>query len=227
MKRLIKDARTWQLVIIWRIRKLLLQREKKLTRHIPDKNDWLRPMIEYILLNYDCSKGLTGVEIGVDTGGNAYSIMNNLPMKKLYLVDPYRYFVYPTYPASYRHEFKKAKAKATELLLPYKDRASFIFEKSEDAAEHITDNLDFVYIDGNHEYKYVKKDLELYYPKVKTGGIFGGDNFESEFPDVCRAVLEFTDKHSLKIHGARTRLSFEWWVIKKEIANKGDERISE
>lgn len=43
---------------------------------------------------------------------------------------------------------------------------------------------------GNHDYEFVKKDIELYYPKLKKGGVLGGDNFDSI-------------------------ASYEWWVIKK------------
>ena len=71
-----------------------------------------------------------------------------------------------------------------------------------------------MYLDGNHEYEFVKRDIELYYPKVKQGGVLGGDNFDPIFPSVARAVLEFTEKHNLKIYGGRSKLSYEWWVIK-------------
>lgn len=43
----------------------------------------------------------------------------------------------------------------------------------------------------------------------------GGDNFESIFPGVARAVIEFANKRKLRIHGARSEASYEWWVIKK------------
>lgn len=35
----------------------------------------------------------------------------------------------------------------------------------------ITSELDFLFIDGNHMYEYVKKDFEMYSPLVKKGGI--------------------------------------------------------
>lgn len=37
--------------------------------------------------------------------------------------------------------------------------------------ESITRELDFLFIDGNHMYEYVKKDFEMYSPLVKKGGI--------------------------------------------------------
>jgi hypothetical protein len=39
------------------------------------------------------------------------------------------------------------------------------------------ESLDFVYIDANHKYDAVKKDLELWYPKVRKGGVFAGHDY--------------------------------------------------
>lgn len=40
--------------------------------------------------------------------------------------------------------------------------------------------FDWIYVDGNHLYEFVKQDLELYYPKVKDGGYITGDDYGSE-----------------------------------------------
>tara|TARA_Y100001963_G_C6717492_1_gene417415 strand:- start:357 stop:917 length:561 start_codon:yes stop_codon:yes gene_type:complete len=53
------------------------------------------------------------------------------------------------------------------------------------------DDYDFIYIDGNHSYEDTKRDLELYLPKLKKGGIIGGHDYhEWEWPGVFRAVNE-------------------------------------
>jgi len=49
---------------------------------------------------------------------------------------------------------------------------------------------DFLYIDANHEYESVKKDLELYVPKIKTFGIIGGHDYTDSWPGVKKAVNE-------------------------------------
>lgn len=41
---------------------------------------------------------------------------------------------------------------------------------SEDAAKEVAEPVEFVFIDGAHEYDFVKLDYELWYPKVITGG---------------------------------------------------------
>lgn len=44
-------------------------------------------------------------------------------------------------------------------------------EKSLNTAKKITSDLDFLFIDGNHFYEYVKRDLQMYGPLVRKGGI--------------------------------------------------------
>ncbi len=40
--------------------------------------------------------------------------------------------------------------------------------------------FDWIYIDGNHLYEFVKQDLQLYYPKVKPGGCITGDDYGAQ-----------------------------------------------
>lgn len=61
---------------------------------------------------------------------------------------------------------------------------------SKEAAGYFHDNLfDFVYIDGNHNYEFVKEDLDLWWPKVKYEGYFGGHDYNMA-DNVGRAVNE-------------------------------------
>jgi hypothetical protein len=135
---------------------------------------------------------LVGVEIGVDHGFNAKTILKHLPIEQLYLIDI------------------QLRQKTKQRLATYQNKIEFIEKPSEEAAQEIPNNLDFVYIDGSHQYDYVKKDIELYYPKVKKGGIFGGHDFDASHMDICKAVLEFAQQKHLTLHGERK----DWWVIK-------------
>ena len=51
-------------------------------------------------------------------------------------------------------------------------------------------SIDFIYIDAEHTYESVKKDLELYLPKLKVGGIIGGHDYHHVWPGVCKAIDE-------------------------------------
>ena len=53
-------------------------------------------------------------------------------------------------------------------------------------------SIDFIYIDGNHQYDFVKKDLEDYVPKVKVGGVIAGHDYGGPTtPGVTKAIDEY------------------------------------
>lgn len=57
-----------------------------------------------------------------------------------------------------------------------------IIKKSTDILESYEDNtFDMIYIDADHSYDGVKKDLELSYRKVKNGGYIMGHDYEQNF----------------------------------------------
>ena len=72
-----------------------------------------------------------------------------------------------------------------------------IIRKTSDEAVGLIENsfLDWIYIDGNHEYEYVKNDLYNYYPKMKETGYITGDDYDWSDPrgvlSVKKAVDEF------------------------------------
>jgi|TARA_Y100000310_G_scaffold167546_2_gene167417 hypothetical protein len=197
------------------------------------KKFWLRSILKplgYNLKQYEYrsfvkflkstgKKDLVGVEIGTLDGWHALEMMEELPIKKLYLIDPYA--EYKDYDESVGNPRKVQRALnermrvAKKVLKKYGNKVKFIREFSEDATQFIKDNsLDFIYVDGNHQYEFVKKDLNLYYPKVKKGGLFGGHDYTNsqltilENFGVFKAVNEFIKKEQIYFH------ELDWWVIK-------------
>lgn len=163
------------------------------------------PMIKFVGDKFGC-RSLVGVEIGVSGGWNAESILETLLIEKLFLIDPYQ----PYIEEGKRISREKYLPQAKERLARFGDKVQFIIKQSADAIEDIQDGLDFVFIDGNHTYEYVKQDITLYYPKVRNGGVIGGDDFTSDWFGVCRAVLEYAEEHGLRLHGENPN----WWIIK-------------
>lgn len=50
---------------------------------------------------------------------------------------------------------------------------------SEEASKlYKNESFDAIFIDGDHTYNFVKQDIELWYPKLKTGGIMFGHDCE-------------------------------------------------
>jgi len=165
----------------------------------------LRPMINFI--KNSKKQNLIGVEIGTLHALNAQSILQNLNVKHLYLVDPYT--IYDDGINTYQNRDKDYEI-AKQRMKPFRNKVTFIVKTSEDAICDILTSLDFVYIDGNHDYEHVKQDLELYYPLVRSGGVIGGHDFRADCEGLCRAVLEFADEHKLKLNGWVT----DYWFVK-------------
>jgi hypothetical protein len=68
----------------------------------------------------------------------------------------------------------------------------FEMDSLEAAKKYEDESLDFIFIDASHDYESVKKDLEVWYPKTKLGGIFAGHDVF--YPPVRKAVDEFSTK---------------------------------
>ena len=54
--------------------------------------------------------------------------------------------------------------------------------------DYIDGSLDFVFIDGNHEYDFVFSDIKNWLPKVKCGGVLAGHDYHA--PSVISAVSD-------------------------------------
>lgn len=182
----------------------------------------LRPMNQFLKEKYP-GKPLIGIEIGVLAGENSLEMFENLNIKKLYLIDPYSsYSDYKETEMDARGQksLNKYEQSARNRLNKYKDKIVWVKKFSSDAWKDIKEEVDFVYIDGNHQYEYVKKDIETYYPLVKKGGVFGGHDYNTFLPmeksmqdyGVVEAVTEF-----LKGLKQKRKLWFyesDWWIIK-------------
>ena len=73
--------------------------------------------------------------------------------------------------------FEEAQWRINEAAEDVGTNVVFHRKGSHDAAAGFLDEFfDWVYIDGNHSYEFVKKDAMLYLPKVKIGGLLTGDD---------------------------------------------------
>jgi hypothetical protein len=118
----------------------------------------------------------TGVEIGVRGGEYSEILCKAIPDVKLHGVDPY------TRIKGYRDitrqvTFDAYEQAARDKLLKYPNY-KFIKQLSSEALEQFEDNsLDFVYIDGNHDFYNATFDIEHWSKKVRPGGIISGDDY--------------------------------------------------
>lgn len=75
----------------------------------------------------------------------------------------------------------------------HRNRLTVYRQVSWEAAENVKDDsLDFVFIDADHGYEAVMKDIHAWYPKVRKGGIISGHDIS--IPSVKEAVSKcFSD----------------------------------
>ena len=87
-----------------------------------------------------------------------------------------------------------------------------------EASSNYEDNFfDYIYIDAEHTYQAVTKDLEAWYPKLKKNGTLFGDDYywreEDDTLSLHRAYQEFIQKNHIK----------KWCVFKSQIKIIKDE----
>lgn len=152
-----------------------------------------------------------GAEIGVAKGKFSRVICWNVPNVKLYCIDPYK--TDPNDPADYGNAHEIHYEWAKKILKPY--NVEFILKNSKDALEDFKDeSLDFVYIDANHSFDYVIRDIIEWSKKVRSGGIISGHdyyNFGDKF-DVPGAVDAYVKSHKLTAYLTKDRVHSYFWI---------------
>jgi glycosyltransferase involved in cell wall biosynthesis/predicted O-methyltransferase YrrM len=114
---------------------------------------------------YCAARNCTGkgviVEIGSWKGKSTFFIgkgSEGAGKIKIYAIDPHLEGSY--------EEFKRniKNAELNDIVIP-------VVKTSEEAAKDFTEPVEFIFIDGDHEYESVKKDFELWFPKLINKGI--------------------------------------------------------
>jgi len=167
------------------------------------------------------SEHRVGCEVGVYTGTMVGFLLKELPkIERYYTVDPW--MSYEQYDGKkYRRPGHKVVSSWEQAMLmyfrniePFQHKVITLRMKSTEAVKHVLDkSLDWVYIDANHKYEYVKENLQVWTPKVKPGGIVSGHDYDNPKGygkgwNVKKAVDEFVPKSLLSVEG------LVWWFKK-------------
>ncbi len=171
--------------------------------------------------------GLVGIEIGIYEGTNAKYFLKELDIKFVFLIDPYlEYEKYAPKRLGSKANLERAERVAHAALKKYDHKIRWIKKKSFKAVGNFTDDsMDFVYIDGNHAYDFVREDLFLYYPKLKKNGLLSGHDYDIK--SVKKAVDNFGEIIGLKVFSKDTNegpkiinknkwiaAKYDWWIWK-------------
>jgi hypothetical protein len=151
-------------------------------------------LIQNILSKFDL--GL-GAEVGTFKGEFSKEILKHWS-GTLYMIDVWR-DLSEEYQDCSNHKFFETNLydETIKNIDEFGDRAIMIRTTSESASQIFCDSsLDFVYIDANHSYEFVKQDIELWYPKIKKGGyILGHDYLDIEWYKDPNFAENGKDKH--------------------------------
>lgn len=165
-------------------------------------------MVLLSAINRYAYNATSGAEIGVFKGETAKEMLIRLKGCDLYLVDPW--CEWPE-GSSYRESDLMGKRTQAEWDQIYDTAVANIGDNpkahiqrmtSEEASRlHNDKSLDFVFIDANHTYEHVKRDIELWLPKTRRlifGHDYGNYRDRTNLWGVRKAVDEiFGDKSIL------------------------------
>lgn len=122
------------------------------------------------------------LELGVSRGRFAAEVLAGCPgIERYFMLDPWRHLEDWNKPANrddgaFERLFAEALA-STEFAA---SRRVILRGKTTEVIDKIGDGeLDFAYVDGDHTLKGIVVDLIRVYPKVRTGGWIGGDDFKA------------------------------------------------
>jgi len=139
-----------------------------------------------------------GAEIGTDRGQYAEELFGGIPDLELICVDPW--LPYTEGKEIYNQidmddVFKEAMTRLS------RHNSKIMKMTSMEAVKQIPDeSLDFVFIDGNHEYNYVLEDITEWTKKVKSGGVVAGHDYvenSERYYGVIEAVNEYISRNKV------------------------------
>jgi hypothetical protein len=147
-----------------------------------------------------------GVEIGVQAGRYSENLCINNPQMKLYGVDKWEEYLVNPYLGSKTNQkdHNMFYQRASKKLKKYSNY-EIIKAWSMDVVQQFADeSLDFVYIDGNHDYGHTMEDIVEWSKKVKVGGIVSGHDYynakrnHNATVEVKKAVNDYVRTHTIK-----------------------------
>jgi hypothetical protein len=150
-----------------------------------------------------------GAELGVAHGWFSNQLLNSKKIKHLYSIDMWS--------GDRGHDVEEYKDTIRRLQKHY-DKNSIIRAKFVEAINLFDDNyFDLIYIDG---YAHTGQDggetLRSWWSKVKTGGVFGGHDYDKMFPIMIETVNRFVEElgYTEKLNIIKEKPYNSWYIIK-------------
>lgn len=154
------------------------------------------------------------VEVGVCMGLNSHMLLESCPnIIELIGVDHYR--AYHDWQNYISQEHQDRMFQMFSAIIPHLGpRFNHIKLSSAEAAAELEDGeYDFVFIDGDHSMKAVLKDLDSWWPKLRSGGIMAGH--DSNLFGVNFAVTSWAKRHGIDPSEVQITDNNAWWWRKE------------
>lgn len=163
------------------------------------------------------------VEVGTHKAGFAAPFMDVWNGRELWCVDPYA-----AYPGLLTRDWDQFAA--WSRMAKHAHRVVFARQPdSEELASGIVNSQGrpvFVYIDGDHSYAGVRRDIEIWWDRISPVGILAGHDFTPELPGVMRAVDEFRTARGLTLYVTHDRAYKSWYVYRNQTVPPLDNYVS-
>lgn len=134
--------------------------------------------------------GAIGIELGVAEGVFSERVLEKSEIGFLYGVDMYA--------GDRGHDIEQYK-RALRRLARFRGRSTLLHMRFDQALDLFPDAyFDFIYVDGYaHTGEEGGATFHNWWPKLKPGGVFAGDDYDPAWPDVVRHVDAFLSAHEL------------------------------
>jgi len=139
-----------------------------------------------------------GIELGVANGQMSSFAINSGKFKRFIGIDMYL-GIHPIRGTPHRHNIKEYKHNLRGGYNPLTSNNIILRMTFEEAVDLFPDNsFDFIYVDGYaHTGEEEGKTYHQWWPKLKPGGMFAGDDYDPKWPKVIKHVDAFVAKHNL------------------------------
>lgn len=179
---------------------------------------WYRNAAAQLLDGLPTDRPSHYVEVGVFKGQSlawlGIEIANRGLPTTLHAVDTFEGWDGVLQGARLRAEFDKNIAPVAAAL---GDRLQVHPVSSVAASQRFTDGtVDVVWLDADHSYEAVRSDIRAWLPKLRPGGVIGGDDWDWVKGGVAKAVTEaFPGRYTLGA-GSQNGQPWQWWMVKVE-----------
>lgn len=132
------------------------------------------------------------VEVGCKDGRTTEALAKGVEGSHVWAIDPWR--AMPEHEGegaeTYQDwDFAQIEAQFRARTADVADRVTMMRCTSLEAARELSDQqFDLVFIDAAHDERNVTADIVAWWPRVRTGGLLSGHDYQHKFPGVMRAV---------------------------------------